>query len=180
MTERLCGIATHAASAGERVEILTEELLGPSDPQLLGRLDELQSVVFSKIAGLPTPSVIDHLFVIIRPDLTGTAYVNELRIQAMVRVNRAVEAGTPVFPRDITEIASVDLGVSVPPDNAVIVVRSRGWRRSLYWDFGPLNPENEPRTVPLEKVLAQQELLLLGHAVSPSDENKGLVVESPV
>ena len=56
----------------------------------------LQSVIFSKIAGLPSPTVIDHLLLLIRPDLTGTAYVNELHIQAMVRLNRDIEAGAPV------------------------------------------------------------------------------------
>jgi len=162
LTVPIGGIALHAASPGEPVDVLTEELLGPAQPQLLSRLEELQSVVFSRIAGLPPPSMIDHLLLLIRPDLSGIAYVNELRIQAMVRVNRAVQAGTPVFQQDITEVSSVDLGVEVPADNAVVVVRSAGWRRSLYWNFGPLNPEHLPRTVPIEKVLAQQELLLLG------------------
>ncbi len=157
----------NSAAIGENVQIRTQELVGPKEPQLLDRLEQIDRALFAKIPGIPPPSLIDHLLVIIRPDLSGTAYVNELRIQATVRVNRDVEAGTPVYPRDITEITSVDLGVHVPLDNAVIVVRSSGWRRSLFFDLGPLIPEHGPRTEPLEKVLAQQELLLLGIPQSP-------------
>ncbi|MCI0462692.1 MAG: hypothetical protein L0Z62_37560 [Gemmataceae bacterium] len=165
LNERVCGMAMHSASVGEKVQVLTQELIGPTEAHLLGRLEELQRAVFSKIPGLPPPSTIDHLLLVIRQNLTGTAYVNELRIRVMVRVNRDVEA--PVSRRDITDVASVDLGVPVPPDNGVIVVRSAGWRRSLFWDLGPLLPEHGPRDYPLEKVLAQQELLLLGLIPSP-------------
>lgn len=162
LNERVCGISMNSASVGGNVQVLTQELIGPTEPHLLGRLEELQGAVFAKIPGLPLPSTIDHVLLVIRPDLTGTAYVNELRIQVMVLVNRDVEAGTPVYPRDVTDVSSVDLGVQVPPDNGVILVRSAGWRRSLFFDLGPLLPEHGPRAFPLEKALAQQELLLLG------------------
>ena len=162
LSERVCGISMNSASIGEKVEIRTQELIGPTETHLLDRLEQIHLAVFAKIPGIPLPSQIDHILVVIRPDLTGSAYVNELHIQAMVRVNRAVEAGTPVFRRDIAEVSSVDLGVKVPPDSGVILIRSSGWRRSLFFDLGPLIPEHGPRTEPLEKVLAQQELLLLG------------------
>lgn len=168
LTERICGVSMNAASVGEKVQVRTQELIGPTETHLLERLEQIHLAVFAKIPGIPPPSLIDHMLVVIRQDLTGTAYVNELRIQAMVRVNRAVEKGTPVYSRDITEVTSVDLGVQVPPENGVIVVRSSGWRRSLFFDLGPLIPEYGPRTEPLEKVLAQQELLLLGISQSPS------------
>jgi hypothetical protein len=167
LTERVIGISMNSASAGEKVQVSTKELIGPGETHLLDRLEGIHFAVFAKIPGIPPPSQIDHLLVVIRPDLTGTAYVNELIIQAMVRVNRAVQAGIPVYRNDIAEVASVDLGVQVPPDNGVIVFRSSGWRRSLFFDFGPLIPEHGPRTEPLEKLLAQQELLLLGITQAP-------------
>ena len=162
LAERVIGISMNAAVAGENVQIRTQELIGPTATYLLDRLEQIHLAVFAKIPGMPAPSQIDHLLVIIRPDLTGTAYVNELAIQAMVRVNRAVQAGTPVHREDISDVTLVDLGVQVPPDSGVIVFRSSGWRRSLFFDLGPLMPEHGPRTEPLEKALAQQELLLLG------------------
>jgi hypothetical protein len=162
LTERVCGISRNSASAGEKVQIRTQELIGPTEPHLLDRLEQIHLAVFAKIPGIPLPPSIDHMLVVIRPDLSGIAYVNELRIQVMVRLNRAVEAGAPVYRDDVTEVTFVDLGVEVPPESGVILVRSSGWRRSLFFDLGPLVPEHGPRTEPLEKVLAHQELLLLG------------------
>ncbi len=168
LTQRVCGISVNSAAAGETVQIRTQELIGPTEAHLLDRLEQIHLAVLSQIPGIPSPSQIDHLLVVIRPDLTCTAYVNELHIQAMVRINRAVEAGTPVYRNDISEIDSVDLGVQVPPDHGVILFRSSGWRRSLFFDLGPLIPEHGPRTEPLEKTLAQQESLLLGISQAPS------------
>jgi len=155
-------MAMHSASSGENVQVRTTELLGPTHSDLLGRLEELQRALFAKIPGLPSPSLIDHLLIIIRQDLSVTAYINELQIQAMVKINRDIQAGTPVFPEDISEISTVDLGLQIPPECAVVFVRSRGWRRSLFFDFSPLAPEHGPRNFDLGKAVAQQELLLLG------------------
>lgn len=168
LTERICGISMNAAVAGESVTIRTQELLGPTDPALLDRLEQLHQAVFSKIRQLPIPSVIDHLLILIKPDLSCTAYVNELQIQAMVRINRAIEAGKAVTRNDITEVTAVNLGVEAPPDNGVIVVRSAGWGRSLYYDLGPLHPEHGPRKFPLEQALAMQEMLLIGMTLPTS------------
>jgi hypothetical protein len=180
LTERICGISMNSAAPGEKVQIRTQELIGPTEPHLLDRLEQLQLAVFDKIPGIPPPSLIDHILVVIRPDLAGTAYVNELNIQAMVRVNRAVEAGTVVYRHDITEVTSVELGVPVPPDNGVIVVRSSGWRRSLFFDLGPLIPEHGPRAEPLEKLLAQQESLLLGMSQLSSSCATTQFIEMPI
>jgi hypothetical protein len=162
LQERICGISMNAASAGETVEIRTQELVGPEEEHLLGRLEQLEHAVLAKIPGLPPISTIDHILLVIRPDLSGTAYVNELRIRAMVRVNRDVEAGTPVYRGDVTDVSSVDLGVEIPPEDGVILIRSAGWRRSLFFDLGPLLPDHGPRDFPLQNALAQQESLLLG------------------
>src|ERR1051326_1508094 len=94
LKERVLGISMNSASVGETVQICTQELIGPTDTRLLDRLEQIHNAVLAQIPGIPSPARIDHLLVIIRPDLTGMAYANELHIQAMVRVNRDVEAGT--------------------------------------------------------------------------------------
>lgn len=162
LTQRICGFALNSASKGENIQISTQELIGPADPLLLGRLEELHKVIFSLIPDCPPPSIIDNLLVLIRQDLAATAYINELRMQIMVRVNRAIEAGSQVFRDDVSDVTGVDLGVEVPADNGLILVRSSGWRRSLFFDLGPLTSGSPKRAEPLEKVLVQQELLLLG------------------
>ena len=143
--------------------MLPRELVGPMDAlHLVERLEQLQVSVFNKIPGLPPPSMIDHLLVVICQDLSATAYINELAVTAEVKITRSVKAGSPVFVGDIADIASIDLGVEVPLDAGVIVIRSMGWKRSLFFDFGPLGPGYKPRDFSLEQALAQQALLLLG------------------
>jgi len=125
-------------------------------------LDKLQDALFSAIPGLPAPSQIDHIVVTIAEDLTATAIVNELQAKAQIKVNRAIGAGEPVFVRDIDDVAAVDLGIEIAPDVAVVVMRSSGWKRSVFYDFTPLDPDGVPREGRLDAVLAKPWLLLLG------------------
>lgn len=43
-----------------------------------------------------------------------------------------------------------------------MVIRSLGWKKSLFYDFGPLQNEEEMRGFQIDQVLAKQALLLLG------------------
>lgn len=175
LTERLAGYAAATAAAGEKVPICYRELIGPDDAGHLNRqLENLQNSLFAKVPGLPLPSLIDHLLIVIRPNLDCTAYVNELKIVAKVQTSRAVEKGAVVYVGDISDVTSVDLGVEVPPDCGVAFVRSSGWKRSLFFDFGPLHADLGPRQYPVEQALAQQALALLGLASgTPTEAQNG-------
>lgn len=156
------GVATRSAEEGESVPVLYREALTSLDGSTLTRrLEDLHSCVFSHIPDLPPPSQIDHLLVVIAPDLKATAYVNELQFIGMARAARPVQAGESVYLSDIRDLESIDLGVSIPSDHALIVVRSHGWRQTLFYDFGPLLPEVREREYDLSAVLAMQTLSLL-------------------
>jgi len=162
LTERIAGIAVQPAQKGEQVQVLTREALTSLDGAMFNwRLEELHGALFSRIPDLPRPSQIDHLLVVIAPDLRATAYVNELQPIAQIRIGRSIQAGELIYPTDILELRSYDLGVPIPPDCALVVVSSHGWRRALFYDFGPLLPEAHERTYDLSAVLAEQELSLL-------------------
>jgi hypothetical protein len=162
LTERIAGIVAQPAKEGEQVQVLTREALTSLDGSVLEwRLEELHGALFSRIPRVPTPSQIDHLVLVIDPDLTATAYVNELQFVAKARLGRAVEAGDPIYEADILELTSFELGIPIPPDAGVIVVTSHGWRRALFYDFAPLLPESEPRAYDISAVLAQQKLALM-------------------
>jgi hypothetical protein len=162
LDQPLAGFVATSPDAHGGVWVCQRELVGPADPHLTDRLEKLQDALFSKIPGLPPPSQIDHLVVTIDPHLSATAIVNELQPKAKVKVNRAVNAGEPVYIRDIDDIAALDLGIDIPANSAVIVFRSFHWRRSLFFDVTPLGPDNPPRDQSLDAVLAQQTLLLFG------------------
>ncbi len=163
LNQKPAGFSSNFATGGDNVQIITTELISPLDSNhLIQRLEQMQGMIFACIPNLPAPSAIDHLLIIINPDLSGIAYINELSIKAMIKQNRDVKKGSLIYKSDINDIDSVDLGVDVPVDAGVIVVRSLGWKKSLFYDFGPLQIEGGKRSFSLEQILAKQALLLLG------------------
>lgn len=162
INERLGGFTATSARKDEKIAIVTRELLSPSDSELADRLEALHGCLFSKIPGLPAPSRINDLFIVVNNDLSGTAYVDELSLTAKIKAARPIKAGEAVFAKDISGVESVQLGIEIPNDSAVVIVRSVNWKRSLFFDFGPLHKDNGPRTYDLEKALGQQYALLLG------------------
>ena len=159
----MAGFAIQTAEEGEQLQVMFREALTSLDgATLTWRLEELHGSIFSRIPDLPPPSQIDHLLVVIAPDLTATAYVNELKPVMKAKVGRPIQAGEPVYTTDIRELEAYDLGVSIPPDHAVVVFRSHGWRQALFYDFGPLRlPEAHECDYDLSAVLAKQTLSLL-------------------
>jgi hypothetical protein len=79
-----------------------------------------------------------------------------------VKAARAVKAGDPVYVSDISDIISARPNIDIPEDVGIVMVRSAGWKRSLFYDLAPILPNEGPRTYALDIALAQQELLLLG------------------
>jgi hypothetical protein len=162
LPERLVGYAAHTATGNEKAMIQYAELVPPSDPARVQHvLEALQRSLFSRIPGFPDPAQVRHVVVVVRPDLSATAYINELKLLAQCKVTRAVNAGEPVFTKDISEIHEVSLGIDVPDDAAVVVVTSIGWSRSVYFDFGPFTDE-KARIGPLSQILARQMLMQFG------------------
>ena len=163
LKERPAGITLSFAVKDELVKVMTTELIGPLDSNLLvTRLEQMNSMVFEQIPNFPPPSQIDHLLVLINHGLRGIAYINELNITARIRINRDVEKGELIYQKDIDDIDSVNLGIEISESVGVIVVRSLGWKKSLFYDFGPLNINEEHRSFSIDQVLAKQALLLLG------------------
>jgi hypothetical protein len=163
LPEATIGWALHNATATEMVAVRSAALLSPDDAfDVQETLEKLNAGLLDKIPGLPARSQIDNLLIVIKRDLTAVAYVNEPQARAKVRVARAVEKGQPVRNEDIAEVVEVEVDVEVPDDAAIVAVRSFGWRRSLYFDFGPLAPEPQGRIGPLRQVLALQLAMLWG------------------
>ena len=164
LVEKLVGFAVHTATGNEQSLFEYGALVPPSDPARVQHvLEGLQRSVFSRVPGFPDPSQIRHVVVVVRQDLSATAYVNELKLLAECKVTRDVKAGEPAMTSDISEIREVSLGIEVPDDAAIIVVTSIGWRRSVYFDFGPFT-DDKSRIGPLSQILAQQMLMMFGLA----------------
>lgn len=163
LTERIAGFVVSLDSLSNTADVISKELVGPTEAiSLADRLENLQRGLLDKIPGLPPPGRIENLLILIHRDLSGTAYVNELALTLQVRAARAVKAGDPVYLSDIADIISVKPDIDIPDDSGVVMIRSVGWRRSLFYDLEPLLPSGTPRSYAIDALLARQELLLLG------------------
>lgn len=171
LENHLVGFAGATVMGGDEVPVIYREYLAPTDPVLLERLENFQRSIFARIPKLPSPSQVDHLLVIIRPDLSAVAYVNELQITAEIKPNRSIKKGEVIRVADVADIASVDLGVDIPDDAAFIFLRTFGWRRSIVYDLGPLQAEPVPRDYAVQRAFAEQALLLMGLAVREGESN---------
>lgn len=161
LRQRIVGVCEKTAEGPGFVSVITSESLTSHDGAILTwRLEELQRCVFADIPDLPPPSMIDNLLVIIGPDLAAVAYVNELRPRALMKANRPISAGETVLVQDIADISSFDLGVEIPDDAAFILVRSFGWRKSLFYDLRPLDPSASRRAMDIPSTLARQALTM--------------------
>ena len=173
LSERLAGFVGTSAKKGEQVAVIFRELLGPDDPHLPSRLDQMHRCLFSKIGGLPQPPRIGDLVIAIDQDLRGRAFVDELELIAKAIAARPLEKGQQIYTKDIKGIESIKLGIEIADSEAVVIVRSFLWKRSLFYDFGPLHDESGPRSYDLEKAMGQQLTLLFGLPLSETDVRTG-------
>jgi hypothetical protein len=151
------GVAAGSSRKGETVPVRVTGFLSSEDGQeLIGHLEQFPSTVLMKAVGTRVPpSKVDNLLAIVRRDKTATVYVNELQPQLISMVGRPKEKGEPVFMDDIVDITAAELGVEVPADAGVVIVFSWGWRKGLFYDFGPLLPDGRPREFDLSAVLGE-------------------------
>ena len=150
------GYAGTSARADEFVQIIFREFTSTEDGQHF--IQRLEGGVDPILRELPTqvpPPMIDHILAISWRSGRTTVYINELDIQGAVRVARPVEAGQGMTKDDIADIVHLDLGVDIPEDAGFIFVFSAGWRKGLFFDYGPIGPNKEPRLYDVGSVLAQ-------------------------
>ena len=150
------GYAMTAAHANEQVQVCFREFTSTEDGQhLIQRLEGLPSTILKSLPTEIRPSSIDNMLAICNRDGQATVYVNELKLQAAVRATRPVKAGERVFKDHIADIARLDVGVQVPDDAGFLFIFSIGWRKGLFYDFGPLGPNRMSRLYDIGPILGQ-------------------------
>jgi hypothetical protein len=169
------GYAVEHAYKGDRVKIVVREFTSSEDGELfVSRLEGLPSEILRLLPPDANilPSMIDHLLVIIRPDLETVVYVNECRIGVRIRAARTIQAGDYVRDDDIVDIETLRFdGVEIPVDAGVLCVFSSGWRKGLFFDLTPLHPAYRVGDYSLERVLGSYFAYLLNQTVFKLDES---------
>jgi hypothetical protein len=151
------GYALAAARDGESVAVQYLEFTSTEDGQhLIQRLEGIASDILRRVTPAIRPSQVDNMLAICRRDGKANVYVNEVVQHALVHASRPIAAGTPVTKNDIVEIDRLEFDVEVPSDAGLVFVFSVGWRKGLFYDFGPIGgPTPQPRQYDLAAVLGQ-------------------------
>lgn len=141
------GYAIAPARANEIAQVSYREFTSTEDGQhFIQRLEGIPNTVIDKLPERIAPSTIDNMLAICQHDGRATVYVNELEIQAAIRAARPIQAGENLRKDDIADIESLDIGVQIPDDAGFLLIFSVGWRKGLFYDFGPICPGREVRT----------------------------------
>ena len=151
------GYALEAGRAGENVKIAFREFTSTEDGQhFIQRLESIPSTILQKLPNPIFPSQVDHLLAIFSRESKATVYINELELRAGIRAARPIEAGVGVTKDDIADMERLDLGVQIPDDAGFLFVFSVGWRKGLFYDFGPTSgPNSQRRRYDVSSVLGQ-------------------------
>ena len=142
------GYATESVKVTEpehMVRVSTRGFASTADGHSFVRLlEQFPTELLSKLTEQPRPSQVDNLLAIISPTGTANVYINEVSAILTTRVRRSVKAGQPVSTDDISEIQKMEFhGIDVPAHAGIIYFFSIGWRRGLFYDFGPLHGEEK-------------------------------------
>ena len=145
-----------SARAEEFAQVIFREFTSSEDgQQFIKRLEGGVDPILRELPIQVLPSTIDHMLAICLRDGKTTVYLNELEIQGTIRVSRPVKKGQGMTKDDIADIVRLDLGVDIPEDAGFIFVFSVGWRKGLFFDYGPIVPNQGPRLYDIGSVLAQ-------------------------
>lgn len=151
------GYALNAAREGENVQVSIQGFVSSEDgDKFITYLEGISDSILSQLPVYINPSSIDHLLAIIRPDKTGTVYINELDFIGTLRAKRPVKQGEPILQRDILEIRRTEIrNASIPDDAGFLMIMSSGWRKGFYYDLAPLAAGNPKRDYDLGLLLGQ-------------------------
>ncbi len=133
------GHVIEAAKKGEMAKVAFREFTSTEDGQLfVQRLEAVPSDILAKLPNRVIPSQVDNMLAIIRSDGKATVYMNELKQSLLVRAARPVQAGMPVMKDDIADIERLELGVTIQDNSGFLFLFSIGWRKGLFYDYGPV------------------------------------------
>ena len=150
------GYALCSGKEGDKLPIIFREFTSTEDGQYFIQRLEGMSDVLQNLPSLIKPSQIDNMLVIYHSDGRVTAYVNELEQRLFIRFAGPVEAGTAVTKDDIADVERLEIGVQIPDDVGFSFVFSIGWRKGLFYDFGPIGlPEPQIRQYDVNRALGQ-------------------------
>ncbi len=148
------GFAIESARRGECFKVQYREFTSTEDGQYFIQRVEKSTLRFLEPFSI-SPSQVDHLLAVCRSDKSATVYVNELKFPVSVRGRRSVEVGEKITMDDIVDVGRLELDVTIPDDVGFLFLFSIGWRKGLFFDYGPILLDPQPRQYDISTLLGQ-------------------------
>lgn len=150
------GCSEEVAKPGETARVVVSGFYSSEDGlALIEKLEGAPSILLGKLCPPVPPSRVDHLLAVIDRSGAATIYVNELHMVAKARSAKSCKAGQVLTPDDVADVGELEVGVSIPAECGVVFVISVGWRKALYFDFGPLVSGDALRVSQIAETLGQ-------------------------
>jgi hypothetical protein len=153
------GVAGASGQGEGTIPVIFREFTSTEDGEtFVSRLEGTPTRILQLLDGKSPvrASTLDHMVALIQRDGTADVYINELTVFGSVRLRKSVEKGDPLLESDFVDIEELRFdGIDFPAEMGVLVLFSQGWRKGLFFDFGPLLPTPVPRDYDLTTVLAQ-------------------------
>ena len=130
----------------DMVAVAFMEFISTEDGQaFVQRLEAFPSEIITKLSADIQPSQVDNMLVIIKRTGKAVVYLNEVSGILRVRPARSVVKGQQLTKDDIADIETLQLhdqnvskDIEVPDDTGVLYIFSIGWRKGMFYDYGPI------------------------------------------
>jgi hypothetical protein len=171
------GYAKRGGRPNQEIDVVFREFSSTEDGQhFISQLEGTPTQILEKISSAANTAAArtNSLLAIIRPDKSTTVYWDEYHPVVQVRAKGKINKGDLVFLDHIMDIERVVLPDGlIPPDAGLCYVFSFGWRKGLFFDYGPLlhGDNRRPRDYDLGLTLGYcYARVLFQHIFSISEE----------
>jgi hypothetical protein len=172
------GFSIDAARAGDNVRVAQRCFLTDYDGDLFFTcLDQISRIYLRDwmSSSRKKESAISNCLIFIQKNNEAKVFIN-IPTAMQIISKRSIEKGDEIYRDDIADLIRVRFpGIQVKSDCAVIYIFSKGWRRGLYFDFLPVQPQSIYRTSDLETLFASFHSYLLFpevHRLEPKVKEK--------
>jgi len=141
------GFALTSAEKGQTVAVEPRQFLTTDDGEILYTyLDGISSLFLNKYFANRRMKIppIDTCLITINKQKVAKVYINDFPVDIKIVGKVAVQKGQEITKEDIADILEVGFPtIEIEPDNGIVYIFSYGWRRALYFDFTPIQPDSK-------------------------------------
>jgi hypothetical protein len=145
------GISGNPAKAGEQVQLWTRFTLTSDDKYFHRIAENLMSVLDHCASQNGKPQDFrraNSVLIITNRMHQARLWVDSAPIIANILLKRSVQAGEPVFEKDIGDVVGLDFSdISIGKNDKLIFLFREGWRFALFCDFNDNRKFDRPRMV---------------------------------